>query len=988
MQAVKPLTQEVQITRAYGSPEARVTKKGMGRAAALAACLLALLGANPVGAQTRDLTKRWRTVRSEHFEVNYPEPLGLLARRVLAIAERANQRLVPLLDHQPKKRVQITLTDESGFANGSATALHYNQIRLFVSAPNDLSVLGDFDDWMTVLVTHEHAHIVHQDNVGGIPRIINEIFGKVWTPNLLQPRWLIEGIATYYESALTSGGRLRSTQFEMYMRTAVLEDNILHFDTLNNRTDYWPQGNIWYLYGSRFVNWLVRKYGEGIIEDMTNWYGSRAIPYSVNRMAKRLTGATFSELYGMWIDDMKADYGDVARGVMQEGIVQGTRLTFEGQIVRGLRFADDNRLLYFVADGRSDPQVRRMDLADGNSVERLVRSAGESYPTVHPDGSYYFESADAYKTNIYFFQDLFRYEPRKPSKRVRLTRGLRARYPDISPDGERIAYVRNSAGTQSLWIADLADIEASQTPLVQNRRFEQVYTPRFSPDGSKIAYSVWLKGGYRDIHVLDLETREVTRVTHDRAMDTGPAWAPDGSRLYFSSDRTGIANIYAWEPASDRLVQVTNLVSGAYTPAPSPDGSKLAYIGYTSIGYDVFLMNLDPNLDRPAPPYLDDRPPADVAERIVPDIGTRYVAARSVYPRFWGVDLEEDAFGRQLGIFTEGEDAAGFHSLFARLGISLTEGYVNADFRYTLRRLPPNLTLSLFRRVVPRGGFVVNGEALPYVEDAYGGRVSASYVIPRSFYANRVRASYGLTWARSLSDFEGQLDPNFGPPSFPATGLNADIALSWSYNDVRRHAFDYTPSEGRTLGVTLSFAHPSFGGQFRSIIASWFIRRFIEMPWAQHHVLALRYGGGAGEDSRGERGIFALGGFPDSSLVDIFNFEELGGVALRGYPAFSIVGDRFQLLQTEYRFPLTRVLRGPETVPVFFDRMYALVFFDYGNAYFGRLDLNDFRKGTGLELLMDFTLGYVQPYSLRVGFAYGLDRGGGAQLYVNFGRPF
>jgi len=187
----------------------------------------------------------------------------------------------------------------------------------------------------------------------------------------------------------------------------------------------------------------------------------------------------------------------------------------------------------------------------------------------------------------------------------------------------------------------------------------------------------------------------------------------------------------------------------------------------------------------------------------------------------------------------------------------------------------------------------------------------------------------------------------------------------------------------------VSFAHPGIGSQFKSIRTSWFIRRFIEMPWAQHHVIAVRYGGGAGEDSRGERGMFALGGFPDTSLIEqLLNFEQLGGVALRGYPAFSIVGDRFQLLQTEYRFPLTRVLRGPGTVPVFFDRMYGLMFFDYGDAYFGPLDFNDFRKGTGAEILMDFTLGYSQPYSLRLGFAYGFDRGGGTQFYVNFGRPF
>jgi len=961
----------------------------MARAAAAMAFLLGLLGVNPAGAQTKDLSRRWRTVQSVHFEVSYPEPLALVARRVLAIAERSNTNMAPILGHQPKKRVQIVLTDEIDAANGNATPLHYNLIRLYVSAPDDLSVLGDFDDWMTVLVTHEHAHILHLDNIGGLPAVINEILGKVWAPNLLQPRWIIEGIATYLESRETAGGRLRSTQYEMYMRMAVLENNILHFDTLNNRTDYWPHGDIWYLYGSRFINWLVQEYGEEILTEMATWYGRRAIPFSVNRMGKRLTGKTFGELYALWIEDMRRQYGEVEARVRATGMTKARRITFHGERVRGLRFADDDRLLYYAQDGRSDPQIRVLNLPKGNEVERIVRSAGESYPTVHPNGELYFESFDAYKANIYRYYDLFRLDPRGPWKRKRLTRGLRARYPDISPDGRSITYVRNDTSTQSLWIASLEDIEGTQELLVESDRFEQVYTPRFSPDGSKVAYSAWRKGGYRDIQVIDLSTRTITEVTHDRALDTGPAWSPDGKRLYFSSDRTGIANIYAWQPASGEVSQITNLVSGAYTPAPSPDGSKLAYIGYTSRGYDIYMIELDPETGRPASPYVDDRPPPSDADALIPDISNRYVGARTLYPRFWGIDLEEDAFGRQLGIFTRGEDAAEFHRFFARLGVSLTEGYVNVDLNYTLRRLPPDLSVSFFRRVTPRNGFVVNGRRRPFVEDAYGGRLTIAQLIPRSFHTNRVSASYGLTWTRSLSSFNGTLSPNYPPPIVPATGLNADIGLSWSYNDARRHLYDYTPSEGRTLGAAMSFAHPGIGSQFKSIRASWFIRRFIEMPWAQHHVLAFRYGGGAGEDSRGERGIFALGGFPDTSLIDqLVNFEQLGGVALRGYPAFSILGDRFQLLQTEYRFPLTRVLRGPGTVPLFFDRMYGLVFFDFGDAYFGPLDFNSFRKGTGAEILMDFTLGYSQPYSLRIGFAYGLDQGGGAQFYVNFGRPF
>lgn len=961
----------------------------MARTAAAMACLLVLLGAIPAGAQTKDLRRRWRTVRSEHFEVSYPEPLGLVARRVLAVAERANQRLSPVFAHQPRKRVQIVLNDDVDTANGNATAIHYNVIRLFVSAPDDLSVLGDFDDWLTILVTHEHAHILHLDNIGGLPRIINEVFGKIWAPNALQPRWIIEGIATYLESKESAGGRMRSTQFEMYMRMAFLENNLLHFDTLNNRTDYWPHGDIWYLYGSRFVQWLVDRYGEEIITEMTEWYGRRAIPFSVNRMAKRLTGKTFEELYQLWIQDMHRHYGEVEAGVRARGAIEGRRITFRGETVRGLRFADDRRLIYYARDGRSDPQIRWLDLEDDNRVRRIVRSAGESYPVVHPNGDLYFASLDAYKTNIYRYYDLFRFDDEGVWKRERLTHGLRARYPDISPDGSRIVYVRNDSSTQSLWMAALEDIEGTQEEIVPSERFEQVYTPRFSPDGTKVAYSAWRKGGYRDIHVIDLATRRVLEVTHDRALDTGPAWSPDGRHLYFSSDRTGIANIHTWDSQTGEIFRITNVVSGAYTPAPSPDGTQLAYIGYTSRGYDIYLLDLDPAQGRPASPYVDDRPPPSDADSLVPDSSSRYVGARTLYPRFWGLDLQEDAFGRQLGVFTRGEDAAQFHMLYARLGISLTEGYVNADLSYTLRRLPPDLTLSFFRRVTPRGGFIVNGRRQPYVEDAYGGRVGAGYVIPRSFHSNRISASYGLTWTRSLSTFDGTLNPNFAPPIVPATGFNADIRVSWTYNDARQHLYDYTPSEGRTLGASFSFAHPAIGSQFESFSASWFIRRFIEMPWAQHHVVAFRYGGGAGEDSRGERGIFSLGGFPEVSFFDqLVNFEQQGGVALRGYPAFSIVGDRFQLLQTEYRFPLTRVLRGPGTVPLFFDRMYGLVFFDWGKAYFGPLDFNDFRKGTGVELLMDFTLGYVEALSLRLGFAYGFDTGGGATFYASFGVPF
>ena len=89
-----------------------------------------------------------------------------------------------------------------------------------------------------------------------------------------------------------------------------------------------------------------------------------------------------------------------------------------------------------------------------------------------------------------------------------------------------IDWINNTAFDNARNFHMLDDIEGTQEVLVDSKRFEQVYTPRFSPDGTKVAYSKWSEGGYRDIHVLDLKTREITELMHDRALDTGPAWSP------------------------------------------------------------------------------------------------------------------------------------------------------------------------------------------------------------------------------------------------------------------------------------------------------------------------------------------------------------------------------------------------------------------------------------------------------------------------------
>lgn len=956
--------------------------------AGIVACVVVtfLVGlASSARAQTpRDRRVPWRTVETEHFAVHYPEPLGHLARRVAFVAERAHARLSDVLDHEPRERVHVALTDDSDSANGSATSLPYAQMALFAAAPEDIGPLGDYDDWFHLLVTHEHTHVLHLDTMSGLPRFLNRILGKTFAPNLVQPRWFIEGLATHEESRESAGGRLRSTLFAAYLRMDALEDRMLSLDQLSSDVDRWPRGNTWYLYGSYFVDWIAEQHGREALTAISHEYGRRLIPYALQRTARRVTGRTFDDLFADWQRDVREDAEALRARVESEGRVEGSRLTFHGETCRSPRFLPDGSVVYSVADGHRDPGLRRVFL-DGRAPVDLVRTFGESYVDVIEGGrALLYDAIDAHR-DIYFFNDLHRLDL-QTGEVTRLTNGRRAQQPELAPDGRRLAFTQNGAGTTHLMIADLADVEGTARVLRRSRRYEQVFTPRWSPDGRTIAVSLWSPGGYRDVALVDAETGDTTRLTNDRAMDTSPAFSPDGRWLFFSSDRSGVANLYAIELASGRELQVTNVLGGAWSPDVSPDGRRLVYLGYTSRGFDLWTLELDAARFRDATPYVDDRPPPSQTGELALH-SRRYRAWETLYPRNYLLDVTPDGFGQQLGITIASNDVVNLHAYSARVGVSLAEGYVNADATWRFQRSPAPISLRAFHTVAPRGGLRVGGEDRVWHERAVGAEAAISYGMSRMLHSESISASYSLSHLSAARPFGGELDPSTAPPQLPETGRLATFRLGWGYSDVRRRTYDMFASAGRNFGLSVSAAHPAIGSRYRvaTLTGSW--ARYVTL--APHHVLAFRYGAGMSGGDLGRRGVFGVGGFPSTSIVDaLIDQITLGGVALRGYAPFVRTGTRFQLAQLEYRFPLGRIMRGYSTVPVYLNRAYGLVYVDVGDAWNGRPDVSRTLVGAGAELFLDFTLGYLLPFTLRVGFGYGFMDEGGPQVYAHFGVPF
>ena len=372
------------------------------------------------------------TLETQHFRITYHTGLEDVAQHVASTCRehlRAHDRA--RWDTTPRRdKTEIVLTDSAESANGSATALPYNAIRLLVTAPEDMSPLGDVDDWYLELVTHEYTHILHTDHIRGIPALVNAVLGKTLAPNQVQPRWILEGLGVYQESARTSAGRLRNSQWDMFMRADVLEDNVATLDQISNIVRRWPQGNLFYLYGSLLHRVdRARRTARQRSRNVSHDYGGQLIPWGIQRSIRRATGKTYDELYPLWIDSMKRALRRAGRErAARRASAKASALTHHGQIARYPRWIPKNAwpehaggLLYYRDDQhsahralRARPPARRRRERRSAPTRRTPSSSparrGESVASFLPDGGLVFSSAEFYR-NVFVFGDLERMAP-------------------------------------------------------------------------------------------------------------------------------------------------------------------------------------------------------------------------------------------------------------------------------------------------------------------------------------------------------------------------------------------------------------------------------------------------------------------------------------------------------------------------------------------------------------------------------------------------
>jgi serine/threonine protein kinase len=121
-------------------------------------------------------------------------------------------------------------------------------------------------------------------------------------------------------------------------------------------------------------------------------------------------------------------------------------------------------------------------------------------------------------------------------------------------------------------------------------------TPRFSPDGKKLAVTIPdPESGNRDVWILELASGSLTRFTTNPANDWIAAWSPDSKYLAFASDRTPRSTIYRKAvdgTGEEELMVPAGDTMGVFTEDWSHDGRLLGYHANTSDSIGLWLLPL------------------------------------------------------------------------------------------------------------------------------------------------------------------------------------------------------------------------------------------------------------------------------------------------------------------------------------------------------------------------------------------------------------
>ncbi len=576
---------------------------------------------------------RWKAASSEHFNYAYPAGYSTHAGIVASTAEAVYDSIVSRYRFEMPLKIDVSLQNAL-YANGSAVP-NENAMNLFLS--NWDFKIRSTHPWIADVVTHEFSHLASIESGSKLPHFIygaqlsyidyyNERStqnASIVVPFTLQPLWLAEGTAQFESARM--GFDAWDSHRDMLLRVAALNDGLLDLTFMHDFADNSLDAELGpYTQGFSLVRFIDAEYGPDAIPKI--WLElSRMHRVTLSGALRKVIGIDEDSLYRKWKESTIRHYEEERErlGALVTGkkwtenafyhdypVVAGNDIYgvsnfggpwFDGGIFKIPKNRQDSVVVQDSATGISLTlqdsildisqfaqtlfKTKKPWLDKGISVREIPGTgpvlAYTTYAKRDRNGHAHFDIAVA-DTN---------------GRNAQATILADAVYPDISPGGETIVFARREINSTRFVLSKvkMPNFKSERPEEIQDIYipdeklfYYNIYTPKFSPDGTTILFG-FFDDRNRGIACIQSDGSNF-RVLSQEGIDFRDANWIDDETIIYSSNRSGIFNLYSQKLKDGTEYPLTNVLGGAFSP--TVDSGTVFYTNYDKDGFSLYSIEL------------------------------------------------------------------------------------------------------------------------------------------------------------------------------------------------------------------------------------------------------------------------------------------------------------------------------------------------------------------------------------------------------------
>ncbi len=540
----------------------------------------------------------WYSRESEHFKVIYRDSHSHLINHILSSAENSLAQLKKLFNYQPKEKIIINTYDASDFGFGATTTIPENYIRLEIEPLEPGYEMVPYSERFQWLLSHELVHIIVNDMASNFESSLRSVMGKV-NPDKLQPitvlyslltnhnrytpRWYQEAIAVFIETWFSGGyGRILGNFDEMYFRTLVNTNQkfpgVSEIENVTSHTSILLE-NILYLYGTRFVAHLAKKYG---VQKLYDWFTLKPDEFYPGLESKfeKVYGVDFNFAWKNFISDEKEFQQTNISLIQKYPVTEIKKLSGKafGWVTHSTYDLSDNSLIFGYHRKGELAEIQKFDLNSKTSeyiatlpTPSLVQVAAVAY-----DESY--KNLFYTTNNNQLYRDVWQLDLNN-DKEILLFRDSRIGQLTISQTTHELWGIQHQSGKAILVKSKYPYSEVRSVAVFNvGDEFSDLSINR---KGNLLAAVLHRSNGQQSVIISDitgLESGEpfLFKTVSSNGSPENPSWSIDGKYLYWNAYTNGVSNIYKFDLQTDEIVPLTNTVNGLFKPVEISSDSMIA----------------------------------------------------------------------------------------------------------------------------------------------------------------------------------------------------------------------------------------------------------------------------------------------------------------------------------------------------------------------------------------------------------------------------